>query len=295
VKGHGRLAAYCIFVVAVCANGLFHGMAHDEGVTVDISVGRIAPELVRDFGPVPMTELQACVNGSTPRSAGRVLSELARQVNPYPPVYFLIVRGWTALVGVHRVALRLPSVFFGMATLLGLALLARRLIPGPYASVWIVLLAALSPWLATISSFARPYAFVLAVGTWSTVVALQLAQGNARARTRVVFVTLSLLGLHGLYHYGFVIAWQALFLAVAAWQAGSGQLAGTRRRELGLLALMGADRCHDTPPARHSQPGVVSASGQARLLRRPPTCTGRPSPPCPLGRPCRPAPRSRNP
>jgi hypothetical protein len=230
------LATLVVFVVSVCANGLFSGIAHDEGDTVDLSVGRIEPSLMSPHEPVPITELQACVDGSVPKSAGQVLDELSMPDKPYPPAYFLIMRGWTALTGVDRVAMRVPGVLFGMLTLLGLSFLARRLIPWRLAEFWVPLLAALSPWFAAISTFARPYSFVLAIGTWSTVVALRLCDGGSQGRSRVLFVLLSLIGLHGLYHYGFVVVWQGLFLAVMAWRTGQ----GVRRRELWMLVLMGA-------------------------------------------------------
>ncbi len=238
--------AVVVFVVSVCVHGWFAGVSHDEGVTLDVALGRIDPELVRDFRPVPVAELVACVDGSRPRSAGGVVDELSRRVNPYPPAYFLLQNAWTSRTGVHRVLLRVPSVLCGLATLLGLALLARRLVPDRAAPAWVAVLAAASPWFASISTFARPYAFVLAVGTWSTVVALKVADGRASTRTRALWVALSLLGLHGLYHYGFVVAWQAAFLAVCAWRvSGADGPAGpspraARRRELGALALMGA-------------------------------------------------------
>lgn len=237
--GIGRFVVVAAFAVAVCANGWFAGMGHDEGVTVDIAVGQIQPALVTGFDPVPVSDLQACVDGSAQWPVQRVVAELSRRVNPYPPAWFLLMRGWTEFFGVHRMTLRVPSVLCGLATLLGLALLARQLVPRPHAGLWVAVLVALSPWFSAISTFARPYAFVLALGTWTTLIALHLAlpiaKRGARPALRVTYVVLSLLGLYSLYHYGFVVAWQVVFLVVATSTRGD-----RRRSEWSALALMTA-------------------------------------------------------
>jgi hypothetical protein len=215
------LAAVLVYVAATMVNGLFSGLAHDEGVTVDIAVGSLDPE---PYGPIPIRDLYSAIDGTRPRTASEVVGELSgRFKNPSPPGYYLLLNGWTELVGTHRVALRIPSLVFGLATLLGLARLGRRLVSSPRVGPWIVLLAALSPWFVTIMTFARPYAMTMAVGTWSTLAALAMADEPRRIRPRVLFVVLSLVGLYSLYHYGFVLLWQALFLAAAAWRSPEGR------------------------------------------------------------------------
>lgn len=228
------IAALLAYGVSAAVNGLFAGVAHDEGVTVEISVGQLREDPHR---PLPVRELYDLIDGTTPRSAGEVINELSGPFkNAAPPAYYLLMRGWTELVGVHRVTLRLPSLAFGIVALLGLARLARRLVPIPGSGVWIVLLAALSPWFVTIMTFARPYALTMAVAVWSTVVTLAIADDRRRLASRVLFLLLSLLGLYTLYHYGFVLAWQLTYLAFVAWRAGPGR----RWRELASLLLLGA-------------------------------------------------------
>lgn len=225
-------AALLLFVAAAMANGLFVGLAHDEGVTVDIAVGRLDPN---PHGAVPITKMYSRIDGEHPRSVGQVIAELTGPFkNPSPPAYYVLMRGWTELFGVHRVTLRIPSLFFGVLSLLGLACLGRRLVPRPGIEIWIVILAALSPWFVSIMTFARPYALTMAVAVWATVAALAVADDKARLRSRTVFILLSLLGLYTLYHYAFVLAWQLVFLAAIALRAGPER----RVRELlGLLFL----------------------------------------------------------
>lgn len=228
-------AVLLLFVAAALANGLLFGIAHDEGVTLEISVGGVQAEVVGGFGPVPIDELYACVDGRAERSFGKVVSDAALRDNPHPPAYYLLMHAWTAVAGVGRVALRIPSMVFALLTLLGLARLARRVAPGPGAGRWVMLLAVLSPWFISIATFARPYAMTMAVSVWATLAVYAVAQDEPRTRfcARILFVVLSLIGLYTLYHYAFVLAWHGMFLALTALRA-------TRERrtaQFGALAL----------------------------------------------------------
>jgi len=233
------LGAIVVFLVAATSNGLLVGLAHDEGVSVDIAVGSIDKELVAPLQPVPVSALYSCIDGSAPRSLGDVLDKLSQRVNPYPPGYFLLLRSWTRIAGVHRVSLRLPSMISGVLTLIGLALLAKRLTVRPSAALWVILLAGLSPWFTSMATFARPYSLTLAIGIWSTLCAIDLADGRDRAWRRVLFVVLSLFGLYSLYHYGFVIVWQFSFLTLAALRSPREK----RGPALGAIVLMGLVIC----------------------------------------------------
>lgn len=226
------LGALLVFLAAAASNGLLLGLAHDEGVSVDIAVGSIDQELVAPLQPVPVSALYDCIDGTAPRSLGDVLDKLSLRVNPYPPGYFLLLRLWTRVAGVHRLALRMPSLVSGVLTLIGLALLARRFTPRPSAALWVILLAGLSPWLTGMATFARPYALTMCLGVWSTLCAVDLADGRAQAWRRISFVVLSLFGLYSLYHYGFVIAWQFSFLTLAALRGDP------QKRGAALLALV---------------------------------------------------------
>ena len=231
----GLAVALLAFVAACAAGGLFGDLQSDEGVTVNIAIGHYDPEGLEDGEPVPIDDLYARFDGRKLLAPGEVLADLQSETNPYPPAYYLVLNRWAALAGTGRVALRLPSVLCGLLTLLGLAALARRLVPHPGADAWIALLAALSPWLAGLATFARPYAPPLAIATWATVAALAIADAPARRAPRVAFVLLSLLGLYTLYHYGFVLLWQAAFLLAALGSVPAGQ----RLRALGGHVLMG--------------------------------------------------------
>jgi Dolichyl-phosphate-mannose-protein mannosyltransferase len=227
--------ALLLFVLACASTSLFAGLYEDEGVTVQIAIGGLHPSLMESPEPVPVTWLYPGVDGSDPRPLREVLANLQMDSNPYPPAYYVVLNLWTSLFGGGRVAMRLLSVLFGVLTLLGLARLARRLVPHAGGEVAILLLAALSPWIATISCFARPYAMALALGTWSTVAAVAMADDPRRRLPPVAFTLLSLLGLYTLYHYGFVLVWQACFLLASLRTAA----AGTRMPAARTVVLAG--------------------------------------------------------
>jgi hypothetical protein len=230
------IGALLVFVAVALSGGWLSGIAHDEGVTLDISVGGVPAELVDSFRPVPIDALYAGVDGRAGHPVSRVISEAALWDNPHPPAYYLVMHAWTSVAGVGRLALRLPSMVFALCVLLGLARLARRVAPFPGVGPWVVLLAGLSPWFVAIATFARPYAMTMAVGVWATIAAMDIAadEPRTRGRARAVFAALSLLGLYTLYHYVFVVAWQGLFLALVALRAPRER----RSPQFGALALL---------------------------------------------------------
>lgn len=228
-------AVLLLFVAAALANGMLFGIGHDEGVTLDISVGGVQAEVVGTFLPVPIDDVYACVDGRAERGFGRVVSDAALWINPHPPAYYLVMHAWTSVAGVGRAVLRIPSLVFSMLALLGLARLARRVAPGPGSGAWVMLLAALSPWFITIATFARPYAMTMAIAVWATIAALAIAEDESRTRrrARIAFVALSIIGLYTIYHYAFVVAWHGAFLGLVALRAPRDR----RVPQLGALAI----------------------------------------------------------
>jgi len=76
-----------------------------------------------------------------------------------PPLYHLLLHGWTGLVGTGDTAVRALSGMFAAATLPLFHLLGRRLGAGTVTLV----LAAVNPWLVRYATEARPYALVVLV------------------------------------------------------------------------------------------------------------------------------------
>lgn len=73
-----------------------------------------------------------------------------------PPLYWLVAKAWTALWGTSAIAVRLPSVFFGVAAVPLIALVGRRLVGAP-AGLIAAVLWAVSPLQIELSDEARCY------------------------------------------------------------------------------------------------------------------------------------------
>jgi len=94
------------------------------------------------------------------QTQGSFAQTLALTPYDWPPLYYLLLRGWTYLVGFNDVTGRLPSVLCG---LIGIALLYRvaRRIGGAWAGVLAALLYAVLPYMVYLTVEARGYALLL--------------------------------------------------------------------------------------------------------------------------------------
>ncbi|MFA6981989.1 MAG: glycosyltransferase family 39 protein [Patescibacteria group bacterium] len=76
----------------------------------------------------------------------------------HPPLYSALCRGWALLFGTGDLSIRSLSLVFGVATIIAVYLLARRLF-GKDVATLSALLVALNPFLTSYSVEARSYAF----------------------------------------------------------------------------------------------------------------------------------------
>ncbi|WP_135364193.1 glycosyltransferase family 39 protein [Halosimplex halophilum] len=77
---------------------------------------------------------------ATERSTLAILTELPLE-DPHPPLYYLLLRGWTAVFGASKAATRSMSVVFGVAAVALLFALGRRLYDRETATVGAAMLA----------------------------------------------------------------------------------------------------------------------------------------------------------
>lgn len=198
---------------------------HDEGTTVDVSIHAMTlGEYIPDWPapPVSMTEITDRLEGRTGYTMGETVAALSTNFRTiHPPLYYLGVNLWTRAFGSGRLVMRLPALLLTALAVLGMALIARRVIPDRNAGLWAAALFALSPWVISLTNLARPYQLALFLAVWATVAALELAgspEPSDRRRRRAcwwAFGLCSLLGLYTVYHYVFVLAWHLCLLAVA--------------------------------------------------------------------------------
>ncbi len=110
------------------------------------------------------------------------------------PLFILLLRGWTGLLGASEVALRLPSLLLGLLAIVLLHRLAARLLDGPRAA-WAALLLCLNPFAVYYSQQCTEYNLLLCVGLGSMLLWLRERQDGAAPWARVA-VNLAGLGVH---------------------------------------------------------------------------------------------------
>ncbi|MFH1219599.1 MAG: glycosyltransferase family 39 protein [Candidatus Eisenbacteria bacterium] len=157
----------------------------------------------------------------------------------HPPLYFILVAAWRMVLPSTEFSLRVFSLIFGIASLVGIFLVARS-IAGRRAGIAAFLVGALSPYHWLFSTELRPYAMFLAFSAFSTWAFLRLLKTGER-RYFLIVAVLSALNLYTHYFAVFLVAVQILvFLITVLRNSVSGAWApGYRNRQfiLGLLAL----------------------------------------------------------
>jgi uncharacterized membrane protein len=150
-----------------------------------------------------------------------------------PPLYYLLLHGWTALFGDGVTAVRSLSAVFAVATLPLFYLLGHRLGGSVRTGVLTLLLAAVNPWVIRYAAEARMYALVMLL---ATVLALTLHRLREHPTARTAGL-LALVGALLLYtHYWSLFLLAAVGLVLVAWL-----LRGPRRAGLaGIAALAGS-------------------------------------------------------
>lgn len=128
-------------------------------VVVALLVGAVLRFSVLDRNGLWLDEL------FTARAIGRegwsgLADEVARDV--HPPGYFALVRVWSWVAGTSDIALRIPSVLAGLATIAFSAVLARRL-SGSLAGVLAAFLVATAPFAVMLDREARGNALLAAL------------------------------------------------------------------------------------------------------------------------------------
>ncbi|MBM3205551.1 hypothetical protein FJZ41_01720, partial [Candidatus Shapirobacteria bacterium] len=120
-----------------------------------------------------------------------IFSEL--QGDFHPPLYHLLMWGWTHLFGSGEIAMRLPSVFFGTAAIFMVYKIAQRIFP---QKNWLWLVAALfmatAPFHIYYSQEARMYAQTTFFAALSTYFFLGLIGKEKGNRAGYLFSTLLL-------------------------------------------------------------------------------------------------------
>jgi uncharacterized membrane protein len=133
--------------------------------------------------------------------------EFWRQVlaDVHPPLYYLLMRGWSAVFGQSDLAARLPSAIAGILTVA-----AAGAAPLPKAGrLTLMALLAVSPGAIHFAQEARSYALLLLFATILTAVCLRLvSKPSGEPENRWLLTTLTIAGLLAAYthYFGFLLA-----------------------------------------------------------------------------------------
>jgi hypothetical protein len=115
-------------------------------------------------------EAYSFLTAAAPDSVARLQSDTN------PPLYFLLLKGWMRLFGTSLTAMRMLSVLSGTAAVAALGGLARRCGASVQTTMWVLLLAALTPLQVHYAQQARGYTLaclLLIFGLWTFVEAFE--------------------------------------------------------------------------------------------------------------------------
>ncbi|HYN88157.1 MAG TPA: glycosyltransferase family 39 protein [Ardenticatenaceae bacterium] len=154
------------------------------------------------------------------KSASALVAHTARDI--HPPLYYLLLHGWTEVAGDTEYAAAFLSLFFGLLLIPTSYVLARRLAGRSRLVPFLTaVLVSVSPFNVWYSQEVRMYTLGAWLGVLNAYSAWQLLasheRGEAlpgRGRWWLVFVASAALGLYTLYYFAFFLFFQALFLGV---------------------------------------------------------------------------------
>jgi len=132
----------------------------------------------------------------------------------HPPFYHLLIWAWVHLFGDREIILRLPSVFFGVATVLGVYLIGKEIFSkkNSYLAEITALFMATAPFHLYYSQEARNYALATLLATFSIYFFLRINREVKKTLILSYLVTTTLL-LYTNYFGLFILLTQALVIA----------------------------------------------------------------------------------
>lgn len=158
-----------------------------------------------------------------------------RAVEVHPPLYYLLLLGWTHLFGFAEAAVRSLSLFFGLATIILTYVLGKELWQSSRAGLLSAFLVAVMPMTIIFSQEARPYIIFSFFGLLSFFWLWRYLQSGQR---RLIFY-FTLSAIIGLYlHYSFIFILIPLFIGWLVWLITKGNFLKQYHDIFGVFALI---------------------------------------------------------
>jgi hypothetical protein len=220
-----KLLALLLFTVAAflrLAAAVRPGLWSDEVFSLAIATGHSIEHAAADANPVlgdfiespqpeSPTEFHRYLRHDQPPSG---LTRVIRAVllsDTNPPLYYLLLNGWTRALGTSDAALRLFSVLLALASFPLLWVLGREM--GGRRTAWsAAALFTLAPVSIDYSIEGRMYSLIWFFGLALALLTYKLARAGSRPNLLVLWTISGAAGL--LIHYFFAFVWLACFISV---------------------------------------------------------------------------------
>ena len=163
---------------------------------------------------VPGIELPAGISEPPSRTSLVPLLFFHFYAEPHPPAYYFFMFGWTKLFGTSLLSLRMPSVLFGLMSILLLAMIARTIFDNTVALISAALLAFNGHHIYW-SQHARMYSMVCFLGllsVWLLLKCLQEHRVPSLAGWAFAYVLVACLGIYTELVFWPLLGGQVLFV-----------------------------------------------------------------------------------
>ena len=149
-----------------------------------------------------------------PQSVSEIINRTARDV--HPPLYYLVLHGWTNLFGTHELAARSLSTLAILGVLVVMFLLIKRWFGSGSARATLLLMS-IAPFLIRYGQEARMYAFVAFWLTLATYLLVRAIETGSR-RQLYLYSLIMALGFYTHYYSIFMLVIHWLYVgAVTGW------------------------------------------------------------------------------
>ena len=167
-------------------------------------------------GNVPISEIKKYVDYSADNGPQDVIRSL-QYAGMHPPFYYLLLHYLIQFISNSVTTLRLFSLFFSVLSIAVIFLLGKAM-HSEFLGLLSALFLTLSAYCLQYSVMVRPYPLLMFLSLFSTLLAYLLVTNNKfhfKGFGIYLYILISVIGLYTMYHYIFVIFFQAVFVILS--------------------------------------------------------------------------------